>query len=186
MNTLTNIGISIPLVTLNIIIWGIYAGLVIACIMAVRARNIRSDVVSSLLDGGAVSEADALTLGDAGLKPRKIKAALRALRSGTVLSRYVHCANKDAFVTALTGKAAKAAKFFSLSREKEKLTPDARFFIPEDARVTAEVRFKTKKANIWAVVIFAAALAVVMAFISEAIPKLISMLDETVGYLGSL
>ena len=186
MNTLTNITISMPVITLNIIIWGIYAGLVIACAAAVRKRNLASAIVSRLLDAGADSPDTAVTLAEAGIGRGRIKSALRSLKSGTVLSRYVICADRDRFTSPLTGARAKLAKLFSLPTETEKLTPDARFFIPEENRITAEVRFKKKPTKWWVVLIFAAALAAVMVFISKAIPQLLSMLDDTVGYLGSL
>lgn len=189
MPALTYINISYPILTVNVIIWSLYIGLVIACAAAVRSRGISSGIVSGLLDGGADSPESAMTLAEAGIAPGRTNAALRALKSGKMLARYVRCANADEFRVPVDKKsaAAKLAGALSVRREyKEKLTADARFYIPEDARITAELRFKTKKNGIGSVIFCAVLLAAVMAFISFAIPKLTDMLDDAIKYLSSL
>ena len=185
----TFINISNPILTLNVIIWSIYVGLVIACAAAVRSRNLSSDIVSSLLDSGADSPENALTLAEAGLKSGRVKAALRALKDGKVLARYVKCANSEDFRTPTdkNSASAKLERAFSVRRDfKEHLGENAKFYIPEDCRITAEVRFRKKKSSARSVIFCAVLLAAVMVFISFAIPKLTEMLDDAINYLSNL
>ncbi len=183
MNTFayTYIGTGSPFVTMNLVIWGAYIGIVLACIISVIERNANHDIVEALFESGADSPENAVTLEKLGLKSKNY---LRRLRRDKRIRRYVSLADADSFVKAAdkTSASYKLARAVSQDRDDaEKLTPAARFYISEENRIGAEVHFVEKRKSGWlSVVTCAVLLAVVMALMTYAMPRLMGMLDSLI------
>lgn len=181
----TYINISNPLLSLTVILWGVYVGIVLACIISVVERNTSNALVKSLLMKGADSPENALTIGELGLKDTG--KYLSRLKKYSRLRRTVLLADEEKFTPKkdATKFSYKLAKFFSYdSGDKEKLTPEARFYIPEENRITAEVRYAEKRSGAMTVIVCAVLMAAAMVFMTYALPKLLEMLDTLIGAIA--
>lgn len=171
---------------LRSIIFGILIGFFIACCMTVFDRRVLGDFVRHVLRNECLSKESAKTLEELGyLKNSIIRGSLR---SGVSLRRVVKCVEEEEFLADVArrraefeaeNKESKGAKFkepkFRLDFET------AHFYIPEDMKYVADVKFEKKGANfvtlLLALLLFLA-LAVIAFF---AVPELLQMLDNMIG-----
>lgn len=173
-----NLNIDVNGDMLPIIIWGIYIGIMIGVLGSIITRIYSGRLIQALVKNGASDAASAKTLAELGLgRQFVIKHMLKKEQSS--LRRYVICANESDF-------APKPNKFKVFWHEKfirEEIPTvldlnAAKFYIPEESRITAELRYQTEGHPIInfvfaAVVLFAAAM-----FAVYAVPELLQMLDN--------
>lgn len=88
-----NFELRFPLLSLNVIIWGMYGGILIACLLGIYCKKYEGEAVRRLLERGINTAEDALTLSELGLKPSALR--LHALRSG-VVRKYIRAAGAEA------------------------------------------------------------------------------------------
>lgn len=88
-----NFELRFPLLSLNTIIWGMYGGILLACLLGLYCKKYEGEAVRRLLKRGANTADNALTLSELGLKPSALR--LHALRSG-VVRKYIRAAGAEA------------------------------------------------------------------------------------------
>ncbi len=143
--------------TLPLIIWGICGGLAIGAFFSLLNRTAAHSVISSLREKGAEDRETAVTLAEAGVKARFPVG--RMLREGGVLRRYVKMANEE-------------------ECGKKDLLDAGRFYLPEENRIGAEVRFTAEKSPIRSFILTVLLLAAVGVAATFVVPELLIMLDN--------
>lgn len=68
-----NFELRFPLLSLNTIIWGMYGGILLACLLGLYCKKYEGEAVRRLLKRGANTADNALTLSELGLKPSALR-----------------------------------------------------------------------------------------------------------------
>ncbi len=177
-----------PTITLTVILWAMYAGLLIAIIASTYNRSYVGEAVRAIVKNECYSPDTALTLEELGIKASALRRY--SLRDKTTVRKYIRIANgEECKSVKKRGKASLAVrKFFSMD------TADAanydfsaaRFYIPEDKKDTAEIRFGGRKKGVPGIIAFIVTavlgLAVVLALMYF-IPEILELLDDLVTYI---
>lgn len=165
---------------LPLIIWGLYIGIVFGVLGSILFRINSSRLVKSLLAASASEESTAKTLEELGLAKN---ALIRYyLKDDSVLRRSV-CICEGAH------KPMQVGKFRRFWYEKFIRTPipekidfsSARFYIPEENRIAAELRFREEEHPVRNFIFAAVGLFAVSVFAIYAVPELLLMLDNFVS-----
>ena len=159
---------------LDVLLWSIYAGIVIGVLASLIYRVSTHSFVSAIIKAGALDEQNAVTLDSLDFRGKwYIK---RQLRAGNSFSRLFVCTNADTFPK----KQRSAFGRFFLGNEDISVIPfeTAKFYLPEERRIAAELRFTEEKAPVRTFVLCAAILAVVIAAATVFVPELLQMLDN--------
>lgn len=174
------------LFSFRILIIGITIGLVIASAMSVYNKRHIGSFIRKLISEGCLRPDNAKTLEELGyIKNIGVRSAIK---SGGTLSRWARCREEDEFVAAIKEQ---KAKFDEEHKEDAKapkfIEPEFRrdcntmhFYLPEEKKYAAEVKFDDKGARWWAVAIVAVAAIVLCAFICYILPDAIKMVDNFV------
>lgn len=145
---------SSPLVTVGVVIFGIYIGAVIACAVMFYNRQVVGSAVRRMLGEEIHSREGAKTLLELGYKKNFFVRSL--FRDSTSLRKVVKCVEEENFYA----EQEKARAEYEQEREKNKKLPrfrektyrvdvsTDRFYIPEEQKFTAEVKFQ-KKGSTW-------------------------------------
>lgn len=175
------------IVTVRNIILGLFIGIVIAAIAATVDKNHLGEFVRKLIYEECYTAESAKTLAELGY--RRSPAVRGSLKRGSVLGKIVHCvereayerdeaAAREAYVEAHGG----SDKGFSMPPFHMD-TDEAHFYIPQDEKYAAEVRFERGRAGgltLALVVIFsvvgAGALLLFM-------PDILQLVDNLIGIL---
>ncbi len=160
-----------PFISVKLIVWAVFAGFVFASLLAIYQKRLIGGVVKTMLAEGATSPEGAKTVSELGYSTDWF--VKNALRTDVTLARFVSRIDKE------PGE-----------DEEPKLTRSgrpvidfetARFYIPEDLKYKAEVRYARKGTD------FAAFGICVAIFIAAAfaaiflIPDLIQLIDNFIG-----
>lgn len=134
--------LSAPDPMLTLLIWGLYAGALIGILISLITRRGTHKAVSAIMKANAVDRDSACTISQLGLDGSYF--AKRALRPSSPVLKYVKASHPTA-------------------EEKGKNKYDGvRFWLPEENRIGAEVRFREERRPVMtfilaAVILFAAA-----------------------------
>ncbi len=164
--------------TLRLIIWGVIGGLAVGTLISLFGRRIPGVLVRELHRAGADCAEKAVTLDELGLKKNFL--LRRALRDGTPLRKYALLANEADFVTKepkKKGFGRVMRKIFSLPPAQAKRILDfdrARFYMPDEQRYVAEVRYNGKGATLTGVVLSLLLLLGIGFLLQWLLPDLIS------------
>ncbi len=165
--------------TLPLIIWGVIGGIAIGTVSSMIGRRIPGVFIKKLHRAGADSAEKAVTLAD--LEMEKNFLLKRSLLDGKPLRKYTEIANADDFIVKepKNGRFSRIMrKIFSLSEPEAKTVIDfsrAKFFITDEARYTAEIRYNGKGADLLGV-FFAVILLAALGFLLQWIlPELIAL-----------
>ncbi len=157
-----NFDIDVNSSSMSVIVLGLAVGMLIAAILSLIFKSASGKVVRALIDGGACDKESAKTVAELGLS--KVKFLKTVLKPNSALFKAVAC------VWDGEGKLDYAT---------------ARFYLPEEKRISAELRFAEERhpvrVGILAVVLTAAAAA----FAIFVIPELLTMLDNFLTQLKS-
>ena len=184
MNTVSayeNIAFAGSSITLTVIIWGVYAGLVCGCIAAAYSKDFLGRAVRALLMRQCNTPESALTMEKLGVKA---SFGFRcAMRDGGVLSKYIAVANPDE-----CRYEKERSGFFAGSVENRTVTDykKAKLYIPEDKKFDADVRYEKKGPSLPVIVlciVLGAAAAVGLTF---AVPKILELLDQAITAFKSI
>lgn len=176
-----------PTTTLPIIIWGIYAGFVIAGIMSYYNKNYLGAVVRALVKKGANAPDKALTFSEAGIKAGVLRC--RAVFGDDPLSKYIKIANpkeaelplkeENAFMRGLR-------KFFGRERKKKYSADKTKLYVLEEKRIQAELRYSAKGTSL-PIIIIGAVLAFILAVVViNCIPYLLDLIDSVITLYKNL
>ena len=177
------------LTSLRMIIIGLFIGLALASFGAVFNKRVLGDFVRALLREEALSGETAKTLAELGfLRSTVIR---QSLRSGVTLRRVVRCREEEEYLREMERKRAeheeKRKSDPSLPKFKAKEfrvnVDEHHFYIPEELKYTADVKFEQKGSSWLGAVIFLVVLIVAMVILLLAMPTILSFLD---GWFGNI
>ena len=164
-----------------IIIWGIYAGFVIAGILSYYNKNYLGAVVRALVKKGATSPENALTFDEAGVKGSALRC--NAVFGENALAKYVKIANPEECAVAEKQESAFVRglrKFFCVEKKKKYDSKKAKLYVLEEKRIQAELRYTAKGTSAFEIIIgiIAAFVVAVVAIIS--IPYILDLVDSVI------
>ena len=155
---------------------GLLAGVLFALILRVHSHKI----VKALSEHGATDRESAATLEDLGLGGNRFAKSL--LKTDSALRRTVLCANESEFGPR---KISGLRRFW---REKILKNPlpsatdfsVARFYLPEEKRVTAELRYSAEQHPVRSFILAAVGLTALAVFTVFVLPELLTMFDNLI------
>lgn len=163
--------------SLSIIIWGMCIGILIGVLGSIVCRIYSSRIIKSLIKEGATDESSAKTLAELGLGKQWM--VRRMLRAESSLRRSVLIANEAEFKPKASGL--KVFWYEKFLRDEIPVKLDyaaAKFYLPEEKRISAELRYKSEGHPILSFIIAAVGLIAAAFFASAVIPELLQMLDN--------
>ncbi|MBQ8849646.1 MAG: hypothetical protein IJ011_04875 [Clostridia bacterium] len=169
---------------------GLFLGLAIAGFAAVFNKQIHGAFVSKLISEGCLSPESAKTLPELDAADKLV---LRyGVRRGVNLRRVVRCREEEEYNAESEQK---AAEYAEMRKENPKLPknftpkpfrvdPDSHhFYIPEDMKYMAEVKFNRKGNSWWSAWVFGALILVALVVLIIFLPNILNLIDEFVGSL---
>lgn len=167
-------------ITIYSVIIGICIGLIIGIILSYISRKQSARLIRSLKELGAETEESALTLSEIAETGRNV--ARSPLTLGKPLRRYVECANtSEAEKETESGFLKKICKVFSREAPRRTDFNKARFYLPENKRIPAEVRFDTGKMTVATLIISIIAVIGLGIGAIYIMPKLLDMAKSLFG-----
>lgn len=142
--------------SMMLLIWVLYAGIVIGSLLGTLDKLYCGSFVRALREGGYATAESAVALAD--METRGKWYLRMALRPGKPLWKMIAVAEGD-----------KAG--------------NARFYLPEEKRDLAELRYQNGSRPIRTLILAVVLLTVVAAFAQVALPELLIMLDNFIGSL---
>ena len=178
-------------ITVKNLILGIFAGLSLAAFGAVYNKRVLGGFVRKILSNEALSPESAKTLGELGVT--RNYAIKNAVRKSTTLRRVVKCVEEEQFLAEQTKKREeyeqKRKEDLTLPKFHEEIfeidTENDHFYIPEDMKYMADVKFESKGTTwLGAIVgVFVMAIAFFAAIIY--LPNIFQLLDDlAAGFKG--
>ncbi len=174
--------ISVPLIVV-----GLFIGIAIALVASVFTKRVLGAPVRKLLSEGATSADSAKTLAELGLAKNWFLA--HAFRGNVSLRRVVRCREEDEFLKEQEEKACaeeNAKKARKLRAAIFRVDPKVHhFYIPEEYRDMANVKFDKKGTSIGALVLLLVLLFVALIVLLLVLPRLMGLVDDFVGTMKS-
>jgi len=176
-----------PLFSLRLTVLGIFIGTVIACIAMAYHKQVLGGAVRKLITEKATSPESAKTLEELGYKKNFI--LRNAFARSTSLRRFVKCVGEEEFYREQNEKREEHEKKRendkSLAKFKEleylvDVSSD-KFYVPEDARVRAEVRFEKKGSGVLSTIISIIVLIALFIALLFLLPLIFGAIDSFVG-----
>ncbi len=171
-----------PFVSVKLIVWALFAGFIFASLLAVYNKRLIGSIVKKMISEGALSPERALTVTELGFGTDWF--IKNALRTDDALLKFVK--RVDASPDKENEKNAENEDTAQTSRGGHDIIDfeTARFYIPEDLKYRAEVRYASRGTDFVAfgicIVIFVAA-AFAAIFL---IPDLIQLIDNFIGTMN--
>lgn len=207
-----------PFITLRLIVWSLFAGFVVASLLAIYNKRVVGSIVRRMLSS-AVSEENAKTIGELGYDYKKDIFVKSALRSDSALRKYIYIAGGNVSVdgeakqnnigdnkiadSVNASENASASNVPDEQDEKQNSEQNisrkikrrghsekidfetAKFYIPEEMKIRAEMRYNQKGTDLVALIICILVFAIVAAAAIWVVPKLLSMLDDFITMITS-
>ena len=179
------------MISVRLIIIGLFIGLIVACFMAVFTKQVLGKAVRAILEKQAFSPESAVTFEELGIEKNDL--LCYAVAKSLAVRRVVRCVEEEEHRAALAEarekyeqKRAEGEKLPAFKETEYSINPYAdRFYIPEELKYSAEIKFD-KKGNSWAgAIVCAVILLIVMVAILVGLPYLLSLLDNVVGMFAS-
>ena len=163
-----------------VLICGIYAGILLGVLFAMLFRIHSHKIVSALIEREAVDRDSAVTLEEMGLEKNRF--VRRLLKTDGSLRGVVYCANETEFPER---KVSAVRRFWREKILKNPLPPKtdfsiARFYIPEEKRVAAELRFTPEKHPVRTFLLAAAGIVFLAFFTIKILPELLALADNLI------
>ncbi len=166
---------SVPEDTLKIIVLGIFIGIIAGTVWTVAYKTITHSFIRAFVKNELYTPEKAKSINDLDFIGKwYIKNELK--HSYKTMRRYVLCSNEDE-VTEKTGKQ-KDPAFKKIQVE------NGLFYLPEEKRIEAELRFSEIRHPIGSIVITSALAGAAAYFAMFAAPELLQMLDNFITMLG--
>jgi len=164
--------------TFPLLVWGVWAGVLVAIVIALVIRYFTGGLVARLKYAGAVDAASAKTLSELDLGTFYTLVASLLFKDSSSILKYVQVANADEAASELKG----FGKFWQkyIVRRSFSLKA-ARLYLPEEHRITAETRFSMEEHPFRSFIIAAVILTAGAAFVLFALPELLLMLDNFIS-----
>ena len=184
----TNLGTEqSPLITVGTVVFGIYIGAVIACIVMFYNRQVVGSAVRKMLEKKIHSREEALTLEELGYTKNFLIRSM--FRDSNSLRRVVKCVEEEDFYS----KQSASKIEYDKKRDEDKKLPKFReelyrvdidndhFYIPDELELTATTKFQ-KKGSTW-ISMIVAILLLTVAFVALLLflPWFLGQLDGAFG-----
>ena len=175
------------MISLRMILVGITLGIIISSFITIYNKRFIGRFVRKLLREECSGAENAKGLSELGYEKNLL---IRfSLRSGSPLSRWVRCVEEDEFNTEIEKKRAEfedahkdeknPLKFKEVDFKRKVNT--MHFYIPEEKKYAADVKFDAKGANWISFVLVAVVSIALCAFLSFVLPDLIKMADNFIS-----
>lgn len=179
------------LLSVRILIIGMFAGLIIALFTSVFNKRVLGDVVRAIIKKEAFSPEKALNLEELGFEKSAI--IRLAVRKSTTLRRVVKCREEEEFIAEQNARRneynEQRSQNKKLPRFKEQtytINPYAdTFYIPEEIRFMADVKFEAKGNTLKNAILCSVLLVVAMFVILGALPAILDLIDSIAGAVAS-
>ena len=175
------------LVSLQTIIVGITIGIIIASIGTIYTKRYIGNFVRRIIDCKCFDAKSAMNLYDLGyLKNPGVR---NVIKSGGTLSRLIRCVEEDEFFADVAQKRIE----FEQAHENDDSKPvfvepefkrdlnTMHFYIPEEKKYTAEIRFDDKGANIGSFIVVVISALALCALLCYFLPDLLKMVDNFIS-----
>ena len=174
-NTLLEVTVANPAISLSIVIWCIYIGAVVGWAAVLFNKFVPGTVVRRILSLGLFSPDKAMTADELKIKSPLLR---YMLRDGSSLRRTVKSREEEE-----KGLLPEKTGFFaSLAPAPKRPVKTQHFYIPEDIRFRAESRYSTGIGDVAALIIGAALLlAAAFVLFNFGIPAVMEMLGSFFG-----
>lgn len=175
------------LITLQRIVLGLFAGIIVAAAIACYDKNKLGAFVRTLVKEQCLWPDKAKTLYELGfMKSSGVKASLR---SPNQLGKIVHCVEKDAYDKQV--EEARAAYVAEHGSDKDFFMPTYRinfdndhFYIPDEEHYRAEVRYEEKGSGWRAFILVVIASVIGAALVCFLLPDMLQMVDNMLDILS--
>ena len=163
------------------IVYAIALGVILAAAMSVYTRSVLGGFVRTLIKEGANSPENAKKLSQLGFF--RNAAIRRELARGVTLRKVVHCCEEEAF---LAKEGTQPAETVEKGKGEATFRPDfltARYYIPEELRYRAEIRFEKKGSGLglfFGTAVIAILLAAVIGYF---LPDIVQLMDNIIGMM---
>ncbi len=168
---------------LEILLWSIYAGIILGVLAALIYRVCTHSFLTAMIQAGALDENRAVTLDSLDFRGKwYIK---RQFRAASSISRMFVCTNADTFPTKKCNAFTRFwhKKFLGDELPTEIPFETAKFYLPEERRIAAELRFTPEDRPVRTFILAAVILAAAIFAATLAIPELLQMLDNLMTQL---
>lgn len=155
-----NLSLPENLDSLDVLVWGIYAGIVIGATVATIDKLYCGRMVKALVEKNAQTPETAVTLDTLDIKGKWY--LRRALKEGKPLRKMLGVGDESG------------------DKKKPEEIP---FYLPEENRIKAETRYENGRRPIFTLVVALLAMLAVVFFVLFAVPELLTMLDNFVGMI---
>ncbi len=177
------------MLNLKLIIFGIFAGVLLASFYIIFVRTTLGRFVRAILERQAFDSEHAVTLGECGLERHVF--TKWALKHGYTLRRVIRCVEEEAWQAEVCAQgesfeqvkqSAGAKRSAQIKEPKlEKSLQECHFYIPEKDRYIAEMRFR-KGGNGYPTLLFVLLVSVMCIFLIFALlPQLVRFLDNVIS-----
>ncbi len=163
---------------LEILLWSIYAGIILGVLGSLVYRTCAHAFLTAMIKADALDEHRAVTLDSLDFRGKwYIK---RQFRAASSMSRMFVCTNADTFPTKKCGALSRFwhTKFLGDELPTEIPFETAKFYLPEDRRIAAELRFTPEDRPVRTFILCAVLLAAAIFAATLVIPELLQMLDN--------
>lgn len=144
--------------SLDVLVWGMYAGIVIGATAATFDKMYSEGMLKALVEKGAQTPETAVPFEELDIKGKWY--LRRALREGKPLRKMLG----------------------TVAANGESQKPDTlSYYLPEENRYKAETRFQSGRRPIFTLVLSILAMLAVVFFVKFAVPELLTMLDNLIG-----
>ena len=172
--------ISINSASFLFLVGGLYVGILLGVLLSLIFRVHSHKVVKALADRGANSRDTAATLEELGIGKNRVVRSL--LKTDGSLRHVVACANETDFAPK---KQNALSRFWHNRILKDPLPPQtdfavARFYLPEEKRITAELRYSAESHPVRSFILAAVGLLALTAFTIFVLPELLTMFDNLI------
>lgn len=183
-----NLGLEkMPLFSIRLLVLGLFLGGIIACVAAAYHKQVLGGIARKLIEKGCLSPETAMSAEELGYLKNPL--AKNALLRSTSLRRVVRCVEEDSFyaeqradMEAYAGKREENKKLPGY-REREYIgdSKTDRYYIPEELRIRAEIKFE-KKGSGWLSAVLSAVMMLVLFFVVLLVlPFILQFLDNFLG-----
>ncbi len=177
-----------PLFSFRLMVLGIFIGAIIACVVMAYNKQVLGNAVRKIIAEGATSKENAKTLSELGYEKNFF--IRNAVRSGVSLRKVVKCVEEEEYYA----EQQREEEEYEQKRKNDPSLPKykaqeymvdvntAHFYIPEEIRIRAEIRFEKKGSGWVAGVVGAILLCVILFFLLLAMPLILGGINDLVGF----
>lgn len=176
--------------TIRLMIIGITIGLIIASASSVYNKRHLGSLIRTMIKNNCMSPENAMTLEDLGYSKKfGIK---NAVKSGGTLWRWARCREEDEYIAEMIKKREEFEKLHENDRKPPKFkeldfkrdVKTMHFYLPEEKRYAAEIKFD-KKGFRWSGVIIVAIVSLILCvFICYMLPDVIKYVDNFITLMN--